>query len=170
MSPNTKRRACPRIGPALPCPPGCNEQLGAHWINFIACLPDTLSLRFPDAAPVRVVPRPARQSLGLDPRRYRRIAMSSAGWNTPTEETVICAHSHIPMERHIGRWHVFNPGSVGIPLDGERSASYMIIDGDHARLEPRPPIAVSHLNKTAHLRRLRQTAICRSAAASPPCC
>ena len=24
----------------------------------------------------------------------------------------------------------FNPGSVGVPLDGEHSASYMILDGD----------------------------------------
>ena len=35
------------------------------------------------------------------------------------------------MERHVDRWHIFNPGSVGIPLDGERSASYMVLDGDH---------------------------------------
>ena len=34
------------------------------------------------------------------------------------------------MERHVGGWHIFNPGSVGVPLDGEHSASYMILDGD----------------------------------------
>ena len=34
------------------------------------------------------------------------------------------------MERHLGRWHILNPGSVGVPLDGERSASYMILQGN----------------------------------------
>jgi len=115
---------------AFTLPPWLNEQLGAEWINFIACQPDTLSLRFPDAAPLRVFH-------GLPNNPWVAITpLSSSGdiqaWLQDTsEETVICAHSHIPLERQIERWHVFNPGSVGIPLDGLPRASYMIIDGDH---------------------------------------
>ena len=115
---------------AFTLPPFLREQLGAKWINFIACLPDTLSLRFPDAAPLRVFH-------GLPDNPWVSINPLSANsdaerWLEHTaEETIICAHSHMPMERHIGRWHVFNPGSVGIPLDGLPRASYMIIDGDH---------------------------------------
>ena len=111
-------------------PPWLLDQLGAHWIKVIACLPDTLSLRFPDAAPVRVVHGlPNNPWVSIHPLSAKRDVER---WlEHTTEETVICAHSHIPMERHIGRWHIFNPGSVGIPLDGERSASYMILDGDH---------------------------------------
>jgi len=111
-------------------PPLLLEQLGAEWINVIACLPDTLSLRFPDAAPVRVFH-------GLPDNPWVSIHPLSAKSEVEhwlehiAEETVICAHSHIPMERHVDRWHIFNPGSVGIPLDGERSASYMVLDGDH---------------------------------------
>jgi hypothetical protein len=34
------------------------------------------------------------------------------------------------MDRQVDRWHIFNPGSVGLPLDGIPSASYMILEGD----------------------------------------
>ena len=111
-------------------PPFLREQLGAKWLAALASMPDALSLRFLDAAPVRVFH-------GLPGNPWTAITPLSREdevetWLADTaEDTVICAHSHIPLERHIGRWHIFNPGSVGIPLDGERSASYMILEGDH---------------------------------------
>ena len=115
---------------AFTLPPWLLEQLGAKWINFIACLPDTLSLRFPDAAPLRVFHGlPDNPWVAITPLSSLSDAQA---WLADTpEQTVICAHSHIPLERHIGRWHIFNPGSVGLPLDGKPCASFMIIDGDH---------------------------------------
>ena len=109
-------------------PPILREQLGDGWLNAISCLPDTLSLRFVDAPPLRVVH-------GVPDNPWQAIFPCStldevADWlGSVNEGTVICAHSHIPMERHINRWHIFNPGSVGVPLDGDFSASYMILDG-----------------------------------------
>ena len=104
------------------------EQLGDGWLIAISCLPDTLSLRFVDAPPLRVFH-------GVPDNPWQAIFPCStldevADWlGSVNEGTVICAHSHIPMERHINRWHIFNPGSVGVPLDGDFSASYMILDG-----------------------------------------
>ena len=43
---------------------------------------------------------------------------------------VICGHTHLPMDRYVGRWRIFNPGSVGVPLDGIFSASYLILEGN----------------------------------------
>ncbi len=111
-------------------PPLLLEQLGAEWIKAIACLPDALSLRFPDAAPLRVLHGiPGNPWVAITPHSTSSDVESWLG--ETAEDTVVCAHSHIPLERHVGRWHIFNPGSVGIPLDGERSASYMVLDGDH---------------------------------------
>ena len=115
---------------AFTLPPWLRDQLGKEWIHVLASLPDALSLRFPDAAPVHVVHGiPGNPWIAITP-------LSTTGdvesWLSDiSESTVICAHSHIPIERHIGPWHIFNPGSVGIPLDGQPSASYMILDGDH---------------------------------------
>ncbi len=111
-------------------PPWLLDQLGRKWTNYIACLPDTLSLRFPDSAPIRVFHGlPGNPWRAITPRSTVSEAQAWLG-ETP-EETVICAHSHIALERYIGRWQIFNPGSVGIPLDGESSASYMVLEGDH---------------------------------------
>lgn len=110
-------------------PPILREQLGGYGIRLLACQPDSLSLRFPDAPPLRIVHGiPGDPWRAIFPQTAETVI---ATWlESVTESAVICAHSHIPLERHVGRWHVFNPGSVGVPLDGERSASYMIIEGD----------------------------------------
>ena len=109
-------------------PPYLHAQLGDHQVKFIAALPDTLQLRFRDAPPIRVchgIPGDpwtaiTPQSSAAQIRRWLRDI---------SERTVIGAHSHIALERHVGDRHIFNPGSVGVPLDGEHSASYMILDG-----------------------------------------
>lgn len=125
---NTPRQ--PAHWSAFTLPPWLRDQLGSKWINFLACLPDTLSLRFPDGAPIRVSHGvPGNPWVAITPLSTAREAETWLG-HIP-EEAVIGAHSHIALERHIGRWHIFNPGSVGIPLDGERSASYMVLDGEH---------------------------------------
>lgn len=115
---------------AFTLPPWLRDQLGAKWINFLACLPDALSLRFADAAPIRVFH-------GIPDNPWGAISPMSTPNDVECwlrdipEDTIIGAHSHIPLERHIGPRHIFNPGSVGIPLDGDRRASYMVLEGDH---------------------------------------
>ncbi len=109
-------------------PPMLREQLGEDGLWLLACQPDTLSLRFPDAPPLRIVHGiPGDPWRAIFPQTAETVI---AAWlDSVTESTVVCAHSHIALERHVGRWQLFNPGSVGVPLDGERSASYMIIEG-----------------------------------------
>jgi hypothetical protein len=48
----------------------------------------------------------------------------------------ICGHTHLPMDRQVGKWRIFNPGSVGVPLDGIFSASYMILEGNEQGWTP----------------------------------
>ncbi len=117
-------------------PPLLREQLGDARLQALACLPDELSLRFIDAPPIRVVHGvpgdPWKPILPMSPPRQVAAWLADVA-----EDHVICAHSHIALRRRVGRWKIFNPGSVGIPLDGERSASYLILEGDRAgwRLE-----------------------------------
>lgn len=42
---------------------------------------------------------------------------------------VLCGHTHQPYTLHVGRTTIVNPGSVGLPRDGDPRASYaMIVD------------------------------------------
>jgi len=109
-------------------PPVIHEQLGDTWLNVIASLPDTLSLRFRDAPPIRVVHGiPDNPWQAFFPQTPSETVCEWLS-NIP-ETTIIGAHSHIPMERHVDRWQIFNAGSVGVPLDGDLTASYMILEG-----------------------------------------
>src|SRR5215213_5621753 len=95
----------------------------------IASWADTLNLRFRDAPPIQVF------------HGTPDSPWDSIYWTMPDEEIekilshveadyVICGHTHLPMDRQTGRWHIFNPGSVGVPLDGVFSASYLVLEGD----------------------------------------
>ena len=107
------------------------EQLGDAGMSTLACLPDTLSLRFPDAPSLRI-------AHGIPGDHWTAIFPGSAddevrAWlGDIVEDTVVAAHSHIPMHRCVDRWQIFNPGSVGVPLDGDKRGGYMVIDGDNA--------------------------------------
>lgn len=115
--------------------PWLRAQLAGSWQTTIAGWPDELSLRFPDAPPVRVFHGlPGDPWRGLHPLlRDDEIAARLADVDEPT---VIGGHTHLPISRQSGRWHILNPGSVGVPLDGQHLASYVILDGDEDGWRP----------------------------------
>jgi diadenosine tetraphosphatase ApaH/serine/threonine PP2A family protein phosphatase len=44
------------------------------------------------------------------------------------QPVVVYGHIHVPFVRGIGALTVANSGSVGQPLDGDRGASYLLLD------------------------------------------
>jgi predicted phosphodiesterase len=99
----------------------------ADWRPRIAVWPDQLCLRFPDGPPIRVVHGSPRSHWeGMTPiTPDERMAERLAGVE---ESLVICGHTHLATDRTVGRWQVLNPGSLGVPLDGDRRAGYMLLD------------------------------------------
>jgi predicted phosphodiesterase len=115
--------------------PWLHAQLAGRWQSTIAAWPDELSLRFPDAPPIRVLhglpdnPWRGIHSL-LDEDELAQLLGGVA------EQVIVGAHTHLPMSRHAAGRHLLNPGSVGVPLDGVLNASYMVLDGDGAGWRP----------------------------------
>lgn len=114
-----------------------------RWLNAtiapalkrrVAALPDTLTLYYPDAPPLRIIHGfPHTHWDGIYPSLpdvdVARNLVSVA------EETVVCGHVHLTQERRVqadGRcWHIINPGSAGLTLDGQPgTAQYALLDGD----------------------------------------
>ncbi len=109
--------------------PWLRRQLHGKALTQIAAWPDTLAVRPPDAPPLRVVhgsPRSPWEAINpwTPPAELRAILAGVA------EETVVTAHIHMPLDLQFERWHIVNPGSVGLPLDGTWEASYLLLDGD----------------------------------------
>jgi predicted phosphodiesterase len=105
------------------------EQLGAHWLNVMATWPDSLTLRFRDAPTLRVVHGSPRSHFeGIFARMTEQaIAEILQGVE---EETIVTAHTHLPIDKQSGHWHIMNCGTVGMPLDGGMTSTYLILDGD----------------------------------------
>jgi predicted phosphodiesterase len=109
--------------------PVLRQQLEGHWHSVIATWPDTLSLRFADAPPLRVIHGTSRSC--WEPIYPNTPVESIKALLSGIEEmTVVAAHTHLPMDRIAGHCHIINPGSVGVPLDGVFGASYALLEGD----------------------------------------
>lgn len=120
--------------------PWMHRQLNEQWRNVVATWPDTLSLRFADAPPLRIIhgaPNNPWKPLYADSSDEELAALL----RDVEEDWIVAGHTHLVTERHIRseagkQWHLFNPGSVGVPLDGIRAASYMILDGNADGWQP----------------------------------
>lgn len=111
------------------------EQLVGYWTGRIAVWPDTLSLRFPDAPPLRIAhgtPRSPWEPLHTGTSDEQAAQMLAH----VEEETVVIAHTHLPLDRTVGRWRILNPGSVRVPLDGIQGARYILLEGSEKGWEP----------------------------------
>lgn len=126
---------------AFPIPRWLHRQIPAHLRTQIAHWPDTLTIRPPDGPPLQIVHGSPRQHTepiypGTD---EQTLAAILAG---VTETTIVAAHTHLPMDEQIGPWHILNPGSVGMGLDGRFEARYLLLESDgerwHGELRHRP--------------------------------
>jgi putative phosphoesterase len=66
---------------------------------------------------------------------------------------ILCGHTHLPMVREIDDRTFVNPGSVGLPLDGDPRASYAVFQDGNVKLRR----AKYDIDKT--VRKLRQSTL-----------
>lgn len=117
--------------------------------RYLATLPDDLTLQWLGCEPLRVVHgMPGDARAGLFPRMPD--ADAAALLQGVAQHTVITAHTHMPLERRLARrrdapsprspnppfkaeelradyWHVINPGSVGLSVNGCADAHYALL-------------------------------------------
>jgi hypothetical protein len=62
-----------------------------------------------------------------------QIALKLAGI---AESTVVSGHTHWPLDRTVGSKRVINPGSVGMPYNGDPRAQYAVLDFDGEQWQP----------------------------------
>lgn len=111
-------------------PPHTHRQIGDRWRARIAAWPDTLSLRFADAPPIHVLHGSVGNPwLGVYPTTSDEEAQRLL--DGVEESVVIAAHTHLALDRTVNGRRILNPGSVGVPLDGDVSASYMLLETEN---------------------------------------
>jgi diadenosine tetraphosphatase ApaH/serine/threonine PP2A family protein phosphatase len=108
----------------------CRAALGERVVGELAALPESVALddatRCWHASPVSDVrsflPEPAED----EPELLRGVR----------ERRLIFGHTHLPFARRADGIELVNPGSVGMPMDGDPRAAYALLHDD-GRIEHR---------------------------------
>lgn len=112
-----------------------HAQIADQWLPVLAAWPDALSLRYPDAPPVRVchgTPRSAWEPMFIHTPEEEMVDILAG----VEETTVIAGHTHLALDRQVGRWRVLNPGTVGAPTDGRGGASWLLLEAHNGAWRP----------------------------------
>ena len=122
-----------------------DQALGAKGVAYLASLPPEQVLHLSGFPPLRLVHEgPAGiRSPFLIPEKdaaARGLFLQSGLWpkigepprlsqliQRVSESLLICAHTHIPWQERVGECLVINPGSVGLPLNGDPRAQYALL-------------------------------------------
>ncbi len=121
--------------------------------DYLAMLPDERTLYYRDTEPVLVAHGvPGRNRVGFYNEQREQSIVSEI--EDVRQSTFLSAHTHVQVDRHVhaqvsadmdllshphegdgeernGRthhWHVINPGSVGLPLNGDPRAQFAMVE------------------------------------------
>jgi diadenosine tetraphosphatase ApaH/serine/threonine PP2A family protein phosphatase len=102
----------------------------AGWLGWLMNLPLEVRLTLPDGTRLLGVhASPGRDDgPGIQPRHSdanleQRLASCEA-------DLVMVGHTHVPLDRQVGRIHVINLGSISNPVTLGLQATYVLLDGD----------------------------------------
>ena len=120
--------------------PWTAHQLGQAGLKFLARLPRQQFKEFTGEHPLLAVhgsPRSDEENICPDTPEVELERMLLDGL---TYNLLLCAHTHVPVDRIVAGRQVVNVGSVGLPFDGDPRASYALVhlvDGGEYRIEMR---------------------------------
>lgn len=104
------------------------EELGEKRLAWMSALPRIQYLE--EVALLHASPDSAWQSPGTDAEQQ----VFDEAYGRINRGVIVYGHIHHPFVRIINGRTFINSGSVGLPYDGDRRASYVLIDGGKAQI------------------------------------
>ena len=104
--------------------------LGEDRLAWLDALPAQLPVPEQDALLVHATPRGDEEMLMPETPASEAAAMLAG----VGQHTLLCGHVHIQYRRPVAGHEVINPGSVGMPLDGDLRAAWAIISDGRVEL------------------------------------
>lgn len=103
------------------------EQLRPEHRAYLRSLPADQLIYLDGAPPIRLFHGlPGDPFQGILPEHPDETVRALVG-HFP-EPVIVCAHTHRTMDRQVGDKRILNPGSVGLPYNGDPRAQYLILD------------------------------------------
>ena len=100
------------------------DALGSELTQWLGGLPATVDIPDQDALVVHASPR-SDEDVMLPDTGEGTVSEMLAG---STASTVLCGHVHIQYRRPVGSQELVNPGSVGLPSDGDRRSAWAVLE------------------------------------------
>jgi predicted phosphodiesterase len=139
------------------------ERITPEQGAYLAVLPDERTIYLPGTQALRVAHGvPGQNRVGFYPQQSDDKIVAAI--KDVPQHTLISAHTHVQIDRHVYRtpdldadllvdphvdghhgqpgceenqhWHVVNPGSVGLPLNGDPRAQFALLDSVPDTVEP----------------------------------
>jgi predicted phosphodiesterase len=104
--------------------------LGEDRLDWLDALPAQLPVPEQEALLVHATPRGDEEMLMPDTPAPEAAAMLAG----VGQHTLLCGHVHIQYRRPVAGHEVINPGSVGMPLDGDLRAAWAIVSDGRVEL------------------------------------
>jgi predicted phosphodiesterase len=104
--------------------------IGKPAVDDLAALPDLLT-EVPHAGAEMTIfchASPGSDMIGFTDRPAE--GDGAAASNPYEANTIVCGHTHVQFAREVGVVQVVNPGSVGLPFDGDERAAYALLHED----------------------------------------
>ena len=106
------------------------DALGDDRLAWLDTLPAQLAVPEQDALLVHATPRGDEEMLMPETPASEAAAMLAG----VDKHTLLCGHVHIQYRRPVAEREVINPGSVGMPLDGDPRAAWAIVTDGRVEL------------------------------------
>jgi predicted phosphodiesterase len=110
------------------------DALGDDRLAWLDTLPAQLAVPEQDALLVHATPRGDEEMLMPETPASEAAAMLAG----VDQHTLLCGHVHIQYRRPVAGHDVINPGSVGMPLDGDPRAAWAIVSDGQVELRRTP--------------------------------
>jgi predicted phosphodiesterase len=138
--------------------PWTADRLGGNGLQFLAGLPRQQRLFLTEVHSILAVhgsPHSDEENIRPDTPEEELSQMVA---DSPSFNLLLCAHTHLPVNRVVAGRRIVNVGSVGLPFDGDPRASYAIVHlqpgGDYGvefrRVDYDVEAVVSELFAVAH--------------------
>jgi predicted phosphodiesterase len=100
------------------------DALGSELTQWLGGLPATAEIPDQGALVVHASPR-SDEDVMLPDTDEGTVSEMLAG---STASIVLCGHVHIQYRRRVGSQELVNPGSVGLPSDGDRRSAWAVLE------------------------------------------
>lgn len=106
------------------------DAIGKQWVKELAELPDVLDGVPHAGAEMTVFCHASPESDMIGFTDQPADTDGDAAESPHEANTIVCGHTHVQFIREVGVIEVVNPGSVGMPFDGDTRAAYALLRPD----------------------------------------